>query len=62
MPLRIQKKQKCVIRLSQVQIRLGIFPLSSKSSKKNFDFVTSLYDFLSLKNDGNVPVFQIRIR
>ncbi len=47
----------------QVWIRLRILPSSSTNSKKNLDFycfVTS-YDFLSLKNDVNVPVFRIRI-
>jgi hypothetical protein len=41
-------------------------PSSSKNSKNNLDFycfVTYLiYDFLSLVNDVNVPVFRIRIR
>ncbi len=38
-------------------------PSSSKNRKRNLDFycfVTSLHDFLSLKNDVNVPVFRIR--
>jgi hypothetical protein len=42
----------------RIWIRSRILPSSSKNSKNTLDFycfVASLYDFLSVKNDVNVP-------
>ncbi len=45
------------IHLSEVWIRIRILLLSCKNSKKNLDsyYFVTLFNFLSLKNDVNVP-------
>jgi hypothetical protein len=49
--------------LVRAEVGIWILLSLSKDSKKNLDsyrFVTSLYDFLSLKNDVNVPSKSIK--
>jgi hypothetical protein len=46
------------IHLSEVWIRIRILLSTCKNSKKNLDsyYFVTLFDFLSLKNDVNVPL------
>ncbi len=52
------------MRKPQVRILLRILPVSRKDSDKTriFTVLRLLYDFLSVKNYVNVPVYRIRLR
>ena len=52
------------MRKPQVRIRLRILPVSRKDSDKTriFTVLRLLYDFLSVKNYVNVPVYRIWLR